>query len=135
MRWPNFKKSELACPHCGKLIIDEKAIDALQKLRTLMGAPLIINSAYRCKAHNASLENAAKGSKHVLGIAFDIAVGDHDRQKLYWSAQIAGFNGFGFMIRALHVDTRKERAYWNYGPASVTAWKGIIPAGTKQTGT
>ena len=128
-RWPNFARAEIACPCCGQLVIRESALDALQKLRGLMAEPLTLNSAHRCVKHNRKVGGAPQ-SRHLMGDAFDIAVGNHDRRKLYWSAQIAGFTGFGFMRNALHVDKRSERAAWNYGPQSLDAWAGILPPGT-----
>lgn len=132
-RWPDFSSAEIACPCCGDIAIDEAALDALQKLRGSMAEPLALNSAHRCARHNKKV-GGAPHSLHLGGGAFDIALGTHDRRKLYWSAQIAGFTGFGFMKNALHVDKRPERAAWNYGPESLSAWAGIVPPGTQQFG-
>jgi hypothetical protein len=132
-RWKNFSVNEIACPCCGAVVVSGGALDKLQRLRDLMATPLRITSAVRCVRHNKKV-GGARLSNHLLGIAFDIVTDGHDRRKLYWSAQIAGFTGFGFMEKALHVDTRKERAAWHYGPESAAAWAAILPPGTKQTG-
>lgn len=124
-RWPNFTQKELSCPHCGAFIQNDHALDCLQKLRNLMGVPLLINSAYRCKIKN-ELEGGAPSSEHLNGRAFDIHIGAHDRKDLLAKARIAGFKGFGFGRAFLHVDTGRER-HWDYGPASRTAWEGIRP--------
>lgn len=111
-------------------MVDLRALDALQRLRSAMGAPLKINSGHRCVRHNKQVGGAAH-SRHLGGGAFDVAVSGHVRKLLYENAKAAGFTGFGFMLNALHCDTRPSFAAWNYGPASVAAWAGIIPAGTR----
>lgn len=118
-RWPNFTPKEMACPCCGEEYIDENSMDALQKLRDIVG-PLKINSAHRCGVHNARVGGAPL-SEH-LQLAFDISVGQIYRPKLYFQAQLVGFNGFGFGQTFLHVDMRKRPAFWYYGPLSAKAW-------------
>src|SRR5258708_39353119 len=95
-----------------------------------MGAALVLNSAHRCARHNRSV-GGATGSRHLGGGAFDIAVKGHDRRTLYENAKAAGFKGFGFMLNALHCDTRSVFTAWNYGSESVAAWAGIIPPETR----
>lgn len=124
-RWPNFSENELACPHCGVFVVNEHALDCLQKLRNLMGAPLLINSATRCAVNN-ELVGGTPGSEHLNGRAFDIHIGPLDRAALYANAKIAGFTGFGFGRTFLHVDIGRER-HWDYGPASGEDWFGIRP--------
>ena len=70
-RWPNFSPAEIACRGTGAILIHEEALDRLQALRTRLGKPLIVNSAYRSPEHNARVRGA-KRSKHLEGIAFDI---------------------------------------------------------------
>jgi uncharacterized protein YcbK (DUF882 family) len=124
-RWPNFTRPELSCKcGCGTFVQDDKALDALQRLRNDMGK-LTINSATRCKKHNAA-EGGAPSSEHVNGRAFDVSVVGHDRGRLLAAARKAGFTGFGFANSFLHVDTGKKR-HWDYGAASRAAWKGIMP--------
>ena len=76
-RWPNFSPAEIACRGTGKLLVNEAALDALQALRARLGKPLIIRSAYRSPEHNRAV-GGAKASKHMEGIAFDIAMANHD---------------------------------------------------------
>lgn len=124
-RWPNFSRAELAC-HCGKkcFVQNDDALDKLQALRNILG-PLTINSASRCADYNAS-EGGAPASKHLTGEAFDIAIGKTNRGDLLKAAGKVGFTGFGFGTNFLHVDTGRKR-FWDYGPASRKAWKGIAP--------
>ena len=129
-RWPDFRSAEIACPCCRITIVDPVALDALQRLRDAMGSPLIINSGHRCIRHNRAV-GGAPHSRHLGGGAFDIAVAGHDRGLLYQNAKAAGFKGFGFMLNALHCDTRPAFATWNYGRESIAAWKGVIPSSTR----
>ena len=62
-RWQNFSPAEIACRGTGSILIHEQALDRLQALRTRLGKPLIVNSAYRSPEHNARVRGA-KRSKH-----------------------------------------------------------------------
>lgn len=53
------------------LAIRDLVESVLQPLRDRLGAPIIINSGYRCPALN-KLVNGAKGSQHMKGEAADI---------------------------------------------------------------
>ena len=53
-RWPNFSPAEIACRGLGSILIHEAALDRLQALRSRLGKPLIVNSAYRSTGHAAS---------------------------------------------------------------------------------
>lgn len=123
-RWPNFTERELSCKcGCGSFVRDEKALDALQKLRNEMGK-LTITSATRCKKHNTA-EGGAPSSEHLNGRAFDVSLAGHDRGRMLAAAKKAGFTGFGFAVSFLHVDTGRRRT-WDYGAASKLAWKAYI---------
>jgi hypothetical protein len=136
-RWPNFTPSEIACPCCGEVYIDGEALDALQKLRNLIGGPLRITSGHRCGGHNGTLKHAAKGSVH-LQLAFDIALSPYSRGSLLELAKAAGFRRFGLMNSALHVDAhvidQHHAEYWTYGPESRKAWAGLFPPNTPDIG-
>jgi zinc D-Ala-D-Ala carboxypeptidase len=108
-RWPNFSPAEIACRSTGRLLVSEPALDALQALRDRLGKPLIVRSAYRSPAHNSAV-GGAKASKHLEGVAFDIAMANNDPQAFEVAAREVGFRGFGFYPRSgfIHV---------NLGPA------------------
>lgn len=110
-RWPNFSPAELASRGDGSILIDADALDKLQALRTALGAPLIINSAYRDPDYN-ELVGGAQKSRHMRGIAFDISLRGHDPMTLLWAAEDAGFTRFGLYAGFLHVDTDMPRASW-----------------------
>ncbi|ENN8876040.1 D-Ala-D-Ala carboxypeptidase family metallohydrolase, partial [Campylobacter jejuni] len=69
---PYFKESEFKCK-CGKCelpqnVPSDELIDILCKIREHYNAPIIINSGYRCKEHNANVGGAPK-SQHTIGSA------------------------------------------------------------------
>lgn len=112
-RWKNFSPREMACRGTGRLLVNEDAMDRLQALRDELGVPLIIRSAYRSPEHNRSVGGATR-SKHMDGIAFDVAVANHNPSRFITVAQRHGFRGIGTYPRSgfIHVDTRENAASW-----------------------
>lgn len=138
-RWPNFTPQELACKCAGQFangcrgeyFHDPAFLDALQRLRDLVGRPLITNSGRRCGWRNARVGGALK-SQHSEAIADDIALAGHDPVKLAQLAAVAGFTGIGFGATFLHVDMRARRTGFHY-PNARDAWTerfGHDPAAT-----
>ena len=127
-RWPNFSPAEIACRGTGKLLVDETALDALQALRTRLGRPLIIRSAYRSPEHNRAV-GGAKASKHMEGIAFDIAMANHDPEAFEAAARAIGFQGFGFYPRSgfIHIDLGPARSWGERFPKRATAFAAEPP--------
>ena len=111
-RWPNFSPAEIACRGTGKLLVNEAALDKLQALRLRLGKPLIVLSAYRSPEHNRAV-GGAKASKHMEGIAFDIAMANHDPEAFEAAARAIGFQGFGFYPRSgfMHIDLGPARSW------------------------
>lgn len=106
----NFLISEVACRHCGKLLVNDHALDLLQRLREEVG-PLFIHSAYRCPVHNA-LVGGAPLSQHKFGRAFDIGLRDYSKITLHYAAKEVGFTGFGLNYKTfIHVDTGPKRSW------------------------
>jgi zinc D-Ala-D-Ala carboxypeptidase len=114
--WKHFSPQEMACRHCGELKLSRRAMDKLSALREYTGAPFIINSAYRCKVHNASLPGASPASQHLQGKAFDVSMANHDPVRFHTSAQQLGFGGIGTYPdprnNFIHVDDRGSTARW-----------------------
>ena len=107
--WPNFSRAEVACRHCGEVLIHEPSMDALQQLRNSLG-PIRLTSAYRCPVHNA-LVGGAPLSQHKFGRAFDIIL-DYDKDEIHRLAEQAGFTGFGLHYKTfIHVDTGPRRTW------------------------
>ena len=111
-RWPSFSPAEIACRSTGKLLINEPALDKLQSLRNRLGKPLIVRSAYRSPRHNRAV-GGAKASKHTDGIAFDIAMSNHNPAAFTEAARAVGFLGFGTYPRSgfMHIDLGPARQW------------------------
>ena len=111
----NFKASEFACKCCGKIPaegIDEKLVGMLQQVRDHFGSPVVINSGYRCKEHNAAIGGEVK-SQHLLGKAADIAVKSVKPNKVYaFLNNVNPRGGLGRYTTFTHIDTRNGRARW-----------------------
>ena len=109
--------------------MNETALDKLQALRMRLGKPLIIRSAYRSPEHNRAV-GGAKASKHMEGIAFDIAMTNHDPEVFETAARMVGFEGFGFYPRSgfMHVDLGPARSWGERFPKRATAFATEMPA-------
>lgn len=121
-RWPNFTPAELACKHCGEFFYDPAAFDTIQRARKFFGGPLTINSAHRCRVHNARIGGAPM-SQHKK-IAFDVSIRGRDKKRVLESCINAGFQTFGFYGSFLHVDLRPGRK-WATAKGKIT-WNGLV---------
>jgi len=111
-RWPSFSPAEIACRGTGAIKINTDAMDKLQSLRNRLGKPLIVRSAYRSPRHNRAV-GGAKASKHTDGIAFDIAMSNHNPAAFTEAARAVGFLGFGTYPRSgfMHIDLGPARQW------------------------
>ena len=121
--WHHFSPREIACKGTGKLTIDTEAMDMLQRLRSNLGKPLILTSAYRSPEHNRKV-GGAKASKHMEGIAFDVRMDNHDPHTFEAAARAVGFTGFGYYPKSgfMHIDTAEPRSWGTPWPLSPTSW-------------
>lgn len=110
-RWPNFHPREIACRHCGELLIDAASLDLLQEQRSATNTPIIINSAYRCPTHNAMVGGAPM-SMHKQGRAFDQALRGRDRHETLAMIQQFGWSGIGRYGSFIHTDTGRRRSWY-----------------------
>lgn len=119
--WPNFSPREMASKGDGSLLIYEPALDRLQALRTGLGVPLLITSAYRDPEHNKRV-GGAKNSYHLKGMAFDVRMDNLDPQMFEVAAREAGFTGFGYYPRQgfMHIDIGPPRVWGTPFPRSMT---------------
>ena len=89
----NFSKLEIMCPcSCGADKISSVLIEKLQKVRNIIGRPIIITSGVRCEFYNASIKASMNSShlpdEHGVGQAVDIAcLNSKDRYELVEVAQ------------------------------------------------
>ena len=112
---PHFTREEFACNHCGQLPYDppQPLLDLLESVRTHFNAPTIVLSGYRCETHNKNV-GGAKKSKHLKGIAADIAVKDVHPHLVhaYLAKILKGKGGLGKYPTFTHVDVRGTPARW-----------------------
>lgn len=128
-RWPNFKPIEFRSKSDNKLMIDPPSMDKLQALRTLIGEPMRITSAYRSPAHNKKV-GGAKFSQHLTATAFDIPMKGHDPAQFEAAAREVGFTGFGFYKDSdfIHIDTGAKREWGaRWFPVATHYKRGPIP--------
>ena len=134
---PHFTLEELTHSNTGKakgikntpneaeLIRLENLANGLEKIRSAMGGPLKINSAFRNRATNSAVGGASK-SRHLMGDAADIAIGTFDRKKLLQAAINAGFRGIGLGKTFLHVDLRPVKTVWPYQGGANSYWTAAL---------
>jgi len=113
---PHFSVQELACRCCGRLWIVPGLLDALEELRAVVGAPIIVLSGFRCPAHNSRVGGSSK-SRHLTGQAADLTIpGLTPAKMLALALGVAAFarGGAGLYPREgfIHVDLRPVPARW-----------------------
>jgi len=103
---PHFSQTEFVCRCCGLVRVNIRLVQMLEQLREhLGGKPVVINSAYRCAAHNRAV-GGARQSQHLLGNAADIAVTGVAPPDVAAAAEKMGFAGVGRYFGFTHVDVR-----------------------------
>jgi uncharacterized protein YcbK (DUF882 family) len=87
-------------------------------LRGYAGFPFIINSGFRCPAHNAAV-GGKPDSAHLTGEAADIFIsGNIDRFKLIEAIALCSVSRYGIGGEFIHVDvsqTLPQQVCWLYG--------------------
>ncbi|HQO94145.1 MAG TPA: D-Ala-D-Ala carboxypeptidase family metallohydrolase [Bacilli bacterium] len=114
----NFMAREFSCKHCGEVVVDTNMVENLQNLRTSLGVPIYITSAYRCLTHNRNV-GSKDTSTHVSGQAVDFYLQYKRNGYQVFLEATKYFNGVGFYQSGvnpknsyIHVDTRSEKLYW-----------------------
>ena len=114
----NFNVSEVACKHCGENGMKPEFVSVLQEFRDYLGAPVVINSGYRCRLHPAELvKPPGVVGRHRLGLAVDIQSPGMSLEDLYSRVEEFGkFLGVGVSIHGgfIHCDQRERKARWKY---------------------
>lgn len=108
-----FKPHEFACKcrRCGKGFddMDPTLLGMLDELRKRVGEPLILASAFRCKAHNGEIGGVADSS-HMKGFAVDIECWDsHLRFKIVKEAMNMGFRRIEWRKTWIHLDIDPDK--------------------------
>jgi zinc D-Ala-D-Ala carboxypeptidase len=115
LQMKNFHPRELACPCCQRSELAEDFLLKLEGLREDVGFPLPVTSGFRCEKHNGEIPGAAKNSQHMQGLAVDISTKSmtaSHRFLLLEKALALGFKGIGVYAAHIHLDERKEGAFW-----------------------
>lgn len=121
---PHFSVEEFKCHHCGREGIDIAVPQALEKLRDIVGKPIVVNSGYRCPQHPVEAAKSEPGM-HSKGKAADVHVVGMTARQLYAEAvKIPEFHGFGVDDEGgyIHVDIRETPARWCYSGGHTTKW-------------
>lgn len=121
----NFNSYEFRCGlgspcSCSTILIDDKLVEYLQKIRDHFGKSITITSAYRCQSYNKSIGSGV-GSYHTRGMACDFVVSGVAPREVAKYAESIGILGIGLYETAadgnfVHIDTRTAKAFW-YGQA------------------
>ena len=121
----NFNSYEFRCGlgspcACSTILIDDKLVEYLQKIRDHFGKSITITSAYRCNSYNKRI-GGATGSYHSKGMACDIVVSGVTPREVAKYAESIGILGIGLYETAsdghfVHIDTRTYKSFW-YGQA------------------
>ena len=107
---PHFQSREFVCPHCGQLpggTVLPELLAGLERLRALAySSGLVVQSGYRCPAHNATV-GGASNSQHLYRSAADVA----ERATLDAVRGLRAFSGIGWQLvggqqMVRHVDVR-----------------------------
>lgn len=93
------------------MLVNERALSALDALRDDLGRPIRLSSAYRSAYHNARVGGAPL-SRHREGDAFDIVLDGMDKDVIRAAAELHGFTGFGMRYRTfIHIDMGRRREW------------------------
>ena len=125
----NFKVSEFKCNDgSDTVLISDKLVDLLQKIRDHFGVAVTINSGYRTSTYNKKV-GGVSNSQHVKGTAADIVVKGVDPLTVAQYAEylMPNSGGIGVYQTFTHVDVRTSRSRWDNRSGSevvVSGWPG-----------
>ena len=102
----NYKLNEFACKCCSQSKINIQLIMALENLREMANAPIIIISGYRCPKHNREI-GGAKNSQHLYGNAVDIKIKGYTPTQVADMAKHCGFTYTKIYKSWCHLDIRQ----------------------------
>lgn len=122
----HFTAQEFTChctnPDCVTQQISKDLVARLEWVRSLKGAPLKINSGYRCEQYEQQLsvhgyETAEHVTQHALGKAADVARDAANDELPVWMAKY--FDALGTAKTFVHGDTRPphtdgSKRVWSY---------------------
>lgn len=121
--YPNFRKFEWVCRHCGHHEMQAEYMAMVQDLRDAYGKPLVVSSGWRCPEYNNKVSSTGLTGPHTTGFAGDFLVSGRDAHELLRLAMQKGFTGVGISqsgdhsTRFLHLDILSVGRpwIWSYG--------------------
>ena len=121
MFWTNieyFNEKEFMCPcGCGQNVMDTNFIYKLDAIRQLAGVVMLINSGYRCLAHNLAV-GGKPTSSHRYGYAVDVKTfSSRGRYLLLDAALSRGIPRIGIAKDFIHLDVDPNKPgslIWTY---------------------
>ena len=122
-----FAPGEMVCACCGIQRMSPGFMRRLDKLRERFGAPLVVNSGYRCPAYNHEVSTTGGQGPHTTGRAVDLAVQGPAAFQVLSLALLLGFTGIGLRQaglprkRFIHLDdlllpSHLRPRVWTYAP-------------------
>lgn len=97
---------------CGGVNFNKEVLKGLNDIRLKTKKRFYIFSAYRDSKSNKEVGGVAN-SQHLRGNAVDLWIPMQYRSEFYDAAKLAGFKGFGWGNRSVHIDFGKKR-WWTY---------------------
>lgn len=113
-----FAPEEFKCGcGCGRMVVNPKLVEKLNKAREFYDGPIHINSGYRCPEWNQQV-GGKPDSAHLYGMATDLKCqNSRDRFSLINALLQAGFNRIGIATSFIHCDmdgTKPSGVIWLY---------------------
>jgi len=100
----HFTLDEFKCPCCYRKNMDPGTLVAFDMVRDRAKVPMVVNSGFRCSAHNARLDGNPN-SAHLRGLAADFHVPTSTiRYRILEAALTIGFNRIGIGDNFIHLD-------------------------------
>lgn len=115
----NFTTKEFCDSAAKHSMVSMDLITKLQKMRELLGKPILVNSGYRSpetqqRLRDQGYQTASSISTHQVGCAADIRSPGVNTDELEKVARQAGFESVGVAKTFIHVDTRPGYRRWSY---------------------
>lgn len=113
----NFHAGEFKCKcnRCSTMLIDEKLVQILQKIRDHFGVSVNVNSGYRCPEHNAEV-GGSSSSHHMRGMAADIRVKGITPKEVAEYAESIGVKRIGLYEgdegEFVHIGSDETKRFW-----------------------
>ena len=117
MKYFNYSEFDSPDVQGSGQMMDKRLLNKLDKVREIVGEPIIITSGFRTPAHNESV-NGVESSSHLKGLAVDIAI-RHSRMrfKLISALFEVGINRIGIADNFIHIDIdpdKDKNVIWTY---------------------